>query len=414
MRKSNRNLILGLVCLIVPSIWLAAESAGQVATPTWKARMRSMLGDVAVLFPLVFEDAKFNDPANQKNIRAAVDSLAKHSAELKSHASHFDREKGLKIDPSFPFIAESFENEIKLTQLSLGLEERGRLQAKNYLRAALSKCVMCHSQSANGPELKMSQFHAIFAGLSRSDRFMALAVTRQFDEALDEYSAIAKDAKVTKPDGDAFDRNTRGAVTMAVRVKRDPGVLLKIIDAAMSSGAGTAMLAADLKTWKKSALQWQGEREAERKTDEALLQNASRLIELGRTEVSKLDANSSADILLLRASADLHDLLSNYPSSKLRAESYLQLATVYESLPGFSIWDLADEYLGACVEENPHSAVGEKCYQRYAENITLGYTGSAGTHVPKAVQDNLTRLKKRATVLPAKGETQRADEGVSK
>ena len=78
------------------------------------------------------------------------------------------------------------------------------------------------------------------------------------------------------------------------------------------------------------------------------------------------------------------------------------LASIYKSLPGFAIWDLAEEYLGACIRENPHSEIGEKCYSEYDDSILTGYSGSSGLHLPRAVKDHLAQMKalaKRAEPL---------------
>ncbi len=69
-------------------------------------------------------------------------------------------------------------------------------------------------------------------------------------------------------------------------------------------------------------------------------------------------------------------------------------------LPGFAIWDLADEYLGACVQEYPHSTIGEKCFNQYSDNVVVGYSGSAGTNIPAAVREHLARMKALAKPAP--------------
>jgi hypothetical protein len=266
--------------------------------------------------------------------------------------------------------------------------------------------MLCHTQTANGPELKLDQFKAQFAALSADDRFTALTATRQFDEALTLFATMVEESKTGKgtPNGAAnsaaqaamFDRNARVAMAVLVRVKKDPARALSLIDKMTASEVGTTVLRNDLKGWKRDLLTWQSEKakggEKEMGSDQALFNEASRLKKSALQAEAPLVNATSSSIAYLRASALLHDLLLQYPKSHLRPQSYLMLASIYESLPGFSIWDLSDEYLGACIQENPHSEMGEKCFQQYNESLIGGYTGSSGTHIPAAVQRHLSKM----------------------
>ena len=373
--------------LLIATMSLAGEPVGGGA---WKARMRSMLGDVLVLFPYAFDTGKFNDPKNAEVIQSSLQALTQKSDGLKNHVA------SLKIDPSFPFIAEAFASDLAFAESTFAQGDSQRSHAQDYLRAALAKCMMCHTQSANGPELKLDKFQSQLSALSPIDRFTALATTRQFDEALSEFDKILDSSKVTKPAASTFDQATREALAIVIRVKADPDRALTLIEKISESGASSAMIQGELKSWKQSVKLWKAEKPVALNSDQALFDEAKRLIDESKEKLSSLDNYQNSGVELLRASADLHNLLSKYPHSSLRAQSYFQLATVYDLLPGFAIWDLADGYLEACIEQNPHSAIAVKCYDRYENNTTLGYTGSAGTHVPKAVTEHLKKMNELA------------------
>lgn len=361
----------------------------------WRARMQSMLKDVLVLFPFAFDETKFNDPKNEAAIKDALRSLSEHSSGLKKHTTSVKPAAPIKTDPSYSFIAQAFETEISSAQSAFS-EDRRR-QAQGYIRSAISKCMGCHSQSAIGPQLNLDHFKNQFAALSPSDRFMAFAATRQFDQALKEFEQFLRDAKVTKPDPVAVDRQARAALAIAVRVKKDSKLTIALIDQMIASKAMSPMLLKDATDWRKTVIDWQTEKPQTLDSDKALYSEASRLNESGQKIENAAGHFENPDVPLLRATALLHDLLSKYPDSKLRAESYMLLASIYDRLPGFAIWDLADEYLGACVQENPHSEMGEKCFAKYKDSIIFGYTGSSGTNVPFAVSRQLQSLKELAT-----------------
>lgn len=370
----------------------SASAPAKVGDEAWKARMQLMLSDVVQLLPFAFDEVKFTDQKNESTIETALKGLATHSAELKQHTSHMDRAKGLKIDPSFPFIADSFEREIAQAQQSFN-DPNTRSESQIILRSALAKCTMCHSQSAVGPTLKLKTFNSTLKNLPLSDRLMALTVTRQFEEALIAFQQYAKEAKGVKPKTVPFDKNVRALLAVAVRVKRDPLAAGRVISAAIDSGAGSTMLQTDLASWKTAVATWQQEKPPDLNSDQMLFSEAKKLTNRSQDSQRTRESYVSDAVSYLRASGYLHDLLSNYPESSLRAESYILLASIYESLPGFAIWDLGDEYLGACIEENPHSNNGERCFSLYNDSIVAGYTGSSGTHLPTAVKDHLSHMK---------------------
>ncbi len=392
LKMAGSGLLVGLVLVSFGTFGKEAVGNGE-----WRQRMQAMLTDVLALFPYAFDEAKFNDPANTLIVEKSIKSLAQHSSGLKKHTSRLKSSLGLKIDPSFPFIADAFENEITAAQIAFLEGKDSYPQSQIYLRSALSKCVLCHTQSANGPELKLSQFDNQFLALSSPDRFIALAATRQFDSALSEFEKILHDSKVKKSDPFTTDREAKEAIAIAVRVKKDPKIALKLIDEIAEAGSGSTILQNDLKGWRKSVLAWQAEKNLALDSDQALFSEATRLIEAGKSKERSLEIYENSNVTLLRASSYLHDLLSNYPKSPLRAKSYLLLASTYDLLPGFALWDLANEYLGACVQENPHSKIGETCFSEYNDNIVFGYSGSSGTHIPRAVSQHLARMKELAT-----------------
>ncbi len=381
-----------------------AQGAEKVGDAEWKAQMQGLLGDVLVLFPYAFNEASLRDPKNSQAVGKALESLAQHSIGLQKHTAQMDGPAGLKLDPSFPFIAQAFEDEVKLAQSSFSEGPGSYPRTQSYLRAALTKCMACHTQSDSGPELKLAEFRKTLNGLSMTDRFVALTVTRQFDEALQEFAGTARAAKSKKADAYTFDQNARVALAIAVRVKRDPKRAQELVEEIAKSGAGSKVLQSDVTVWRKEISAWRIEKKVSLTSDQALFSQAQRLASLGQKNETELSESRNGSVSLLRASGDLHDLLSQYPKSPLRAKSYMMLAEIYGSLPGFAIWDLADEYLGACVVENAHSEVGEECFKKYQQSMTLGYTGSAGTMIPPSMTRQLQRMQNLAARPSSKNE----------
>lgn len=398
LMKISRLLLTAGVLFFFSTV-ASAKGVEVAKNAEWKVRMQAMLVEVLALFPFAFDAEKYNDPNNSAKIKSSVAKLTQHAEELRKHASHYKRDEGLKIDPSFPFIAEAFESE--LLQSQSDFKENRHRDSQYYLRSAIGKCMLCHSQTAIGPELDIDPFKPQFAALPPQDRFLAFAATRQFEKALTVLEESAKKPQIEKGGAIKFadlDHNTRAALAILVRVQRDPRRALEFLNNISVNDSTPSVFKNDLKAWKKSLIEWQNETPKNLNSDQELFAEAKKLKKKADAAQSAAGNFENTDISLLRASGLLHELLSSYPKSSSRAESYLMLATIYDALPGFAIWDLSDEYLGACIEENPHSAMGEKCFERYDENITLGYSGSMGTNIPAAVKEHLARMKALATV----------------
>lgn len=372
----------------------------KVGDAQWKLRMQSMLTDVLALFPYAFDESKYQDSKNALTIKKALDSLATHSLSLKGHTAKFNSPLDAKADPSIRFVAQIFENEVGAAQIAFGGSPEAHRQSQNYLRSALAKCTMCHTQSSTGSELKLEQFKDQFAKLNFADRFLALIATRQFEEGLKDFSQTLRDAKVNKPDERTIDRQAKVALAIAVRVKRDPKLALRLIHEIEASKATSPMLQAELNDWKNSVLAWQADVATGVKDDAGLFAEAKRLIATSQKRENTIGHFENSNVPMLRASTTLHDLLTRFPRSPLRGESYLLLATTYDMLPGFAAWDLSEEYLSACIAEYSHTDMSEKCFRKYQTSTILGYSGSSGTNIPSAVVHHLARMKELATRKP--------------
>ena len=278
------------LCFLMITLGSSSVTAKEgVGGADWKAQMRIMLTDVLVLFPLVFDDAKFKDPKNATMIQNSLNSLAKHASELKEHTSRIQTNDGLKIDPIFPFVAEAFERETAMAQWAFSEHKNYESQSQLYLRSAISKCMMCHTESPIGSELKIYQFQNQFVSLSGSDRLMALTATRQFDSALKQFHQIVHDSKQINPNLSAFDRDAKAALAIAVRAKNDPSKSLVVINQVIASGAGSAILQKDALGWKKSVQEWQAEGSVSPKSDQALFDEAKRLSAVERLKKSEAE-----------------------------------------------------------------------------------------------------------------------------
>ncbi len=376
--------------ILLSSVSFAKNEVKAVGDGEWRGQMQSMLLDVLELIPFVYSESENLDKKSQKSVEKAMRSLDKSSENLKQHTQRFVKAHTGKIDPSYTFIADSFELDLSQALNAFEKEKAINEKSRAHLKSAIAKCMLCHTQSAQGPELKLEQFKNQFAKLKPIDRFYAMAATRQFDGAMDEFKKLVTSVKKPSSGVNSMDRAARAAIAILVRVKKDPVEAEALLSQMEKSSAFSSVISSDFGAWKKSVQSWKSEKVKELKKDKEFYDEAQRLFQ------KKTEDGDRPEIDLLRASSLLHDLLISFPESTLRSNTYLLLAEIYDSLPGFSIWDLANEYLGACIVEYPHSKIGEKCFSKYEELTVFGYTGSAGTQIPASVQQHLSRMRELA------------------
>ena len=83
--------------------------------------------------------------------------------------------------------------------------------------------------------------------------------------------------------------------------------------------------------------------------------------------------------------------LLSQPADQARA-LYL-LGRAYEVLDDLGSWNLHESYYEACLLKDPRGQFARTCYDRLEASLYMGFSGSAGTHLPAEERDRLQRLK---------------------
>ncbi len=349
--------------------------------------LRSVLSE---LLPDLFSDERFNSPGNMKRIESNVKKLA----EL-AHDMPIGTFPAADQDLSISLISGLLKDEamLALTHLRSG----HKAYARRVLKTIPNYCIACHTRSAG---LDLSSFQEevpkTLTPLEKAEFFDA---TRQFDRAFGEFEKILADPSTAQGRQLEWKRAAGYGIATAVRVKRDPARAMALVDLILSSPGAPIYLRQEALQWKRSLQEWTNEQPQKPSTADALLTEAKRLVAKAR-DLQEYPADRSADILYLRASATLHDFLSQFPSDQNVGEALLMLGDCYETLQDLQLWSLHDLYYEACVRKFPHTSVARACYVRYEQSMFFGYTGSGGTFLPAEVQKHLNELKKLAEKRP--------------
>jgi hypothetical protein len=376
------------VGLAVATFAAAPVSSKPVKEPPLASDMRSNLGALIALQPMLASPAQFRDP---KNYDAILGSLT-----VLSRVKH--RFPNGPNAPPAASIALLFDEAVERARADFvqGRSDSARLRA----HGLTALCMGCHARQVAQADYALAGRAEEGTALSPLERAQFFAATRQFDAAL----ALWGDALSTpgKTDADAFKQSQalRAAMSVAVRVKDDPKTTVALLRTQWEREDLPPYLAHAIAPWLRDAQAWDHEGfVASEKTADQLFERARALVEQSGAK-DTLFPREGDRVLLLRATAYLSLSLERAPKASWRGEALYLLGLATAAVQDPELWELDGLYLEACVRENPHSALAQRCVDRYAERTLFEFTGSGGTRVPDEIAARLEQLRGLAGVKP--------------
>lgn len=375
---------------ILTALVTLSGASAEAKLRKWNQKMQELGKTFSELLPDL-ADSKPVTPATQKKLERG----AKKLLELAHTVNAGPDSKGgsplpPEADPTLGFISHMFEREVKLANNALHAGKTG--YAKAVLRTVSGYCIACHSRHDKGPDFPGMTLSQKTEGLSDLDKAELLAATRQFDASLDLLEKLVGNAAFAKKNQVQWGRAVRHAFTLSIRVKRDPDRTLAMMGKITSLPSYPGFYSSNIPAWKKSLEDWKAEPKTEINGEEGLFAAAMKLTKAAQ-DLQKYPRDRSADVLYLRSTALIHDLLTQYPNGKRTSEALMMAGSAYELLEDGLTYTLPDYYYEACIRNSPHSPISEKCFQRYEDNVIFGYSGSAGSFVPDDVQGLLSELR---------------------
>jgi hypothetical protein len=354
------------------------------ASPELKATMKGNLSAVVALQPLLASPSAFRDPANAPTITSSLATLARMKHQFLRPATQ---------EPAAA-IAELFAESVRRAQTDFASGQAD--PARMRLRGLTGLCLSCHSRQISAADFAAAGRAAEGASLQPLERAGFLAATRQFDAALALWGDALSVPRQT--DADAFEQlqALRAALSVAIRAKDDASTTVSLLRGQCERG--------DQPTWRRRACErqladaraWEAEHfSAATATPAQLYERACALIEASGAAEGLL-ARDEERVKLQRATAYLSLGLERDPKAKWRGEALYRLGVATGATLDPELWELDSLYLEACVRENPHSALGQRCIERLSERTLLDYTGSGGTRLPPEVAEHLEQLRQLA------------------
>lgn len=382
--------LLAVLGMISPSVVGAVEPAkAKVSSTPWAIKMRGLEQTLQDLLIDLSSDERFNAPKNFHRIEKNAEKFAKLAHELKLKDG-----SAPDSDPTLQIIAGQFSKEADEAYRTL--KGGHRAYARDLLKSMTGYCMACHTRNSSGPSFEGMANSPAMASLNALEKADLFASTRQFDQALQEYEKLLSDPSTIDRRTFDWERAIRSSLAISVRVKKDPDRALGVIDRVLATPKAPFYLKEQAAQWKLSLNEWKKEGAVKAQTEQGYYAQAVKLLGDARS-MQKYPADRSADILYLRASSAVHDLLSFAPNGEHATDALYIAGLCYEVLRDLNLWDQHEFYYLACIIRSPHTEKAQQCFRQYEQSVYRGYTGTGGTQLPADVREKLKELGQLST-----------------
>ncbi len=384
----NKKIAISILtgCVITTSAWVFAAQGDQARQ--WWQQMQQLSKVLTDLMPLLVSEHQFNDPANTARIQKDAHQLAALAHTIHPSAAKYSPD----ADPSIPMMAQLFDEQT--AKAVKELDSGHRAYSRTLLRSTASYCLACHTRSV-APNLPGITIKPDTQSLSKYEKASLYAAIRDFDRAYKEYDAIAGDEKLAAENPLKWERAARIGLAIAIRIQENPQHAASIVKRVLEMSSAPESTKADAKIWMDSITEWEKEKRPKELTPNYYYHQASQLIQ--RAEATqRYPTDHSSDVLFLRATLDIHQLLRLEPNGPHTVNALYWAGIAYDALHDLNIWTLHEHYYQACIHAAPHTSTAKKCYKAYAASVQENYTGSGGPEIPSDVAKHLQDLRKLA------------------
>jgi len=358
------------------------------ASPAWPNQMQSMAQNMKNLLPFLYNREAFQDPKNRSTIQQYFKDF--------SQAAHTIRpETGKK------FLGDNLLLEYSLANLKDDLNRAsfsfdiGQLEySRSVAKASLSHCFQCHSVTQPGAAAKwdIEEVHNLnLAPLEKADLLVA---TRKYDKALNYMEAQLNSPEFQQNYAFDFESMLRRYMALIIRVENKPQRAMKELDKILERGGTPHYLVEQAEGWRRSLKAWSGEKKISVRSAKDLFAQVEKRFKKAEG-IQHYEKDHAGDVEYLRATALLHENMGLLKTPADEARALYLLGRAYEVLDELGSWNLHESYYEACLLKDPKSPLGQRCFSRLEASLYMGYSGSAGTHLPPEEKERLRRLKER-------------------
>ena len=355
-------------------------------TKAFSGQMQNMAQDVRDLVPYLYDREAFQAPANRGKVEAALDGFAKASHEVKTESGQQILGDPLLVERTLSRLRDDANR-------ALGSFREGQYEfARSVAKASLGSCFQCHSVTPPGRSARWDIDQVANLKLEPLEKFDLLVATRKYDRAVELAEGVLKDPQFPRDHAFDYEALLRRYLALVIRVEAAPARARDALDRVLQKTELPRYDADQITAWRASLKVWAKEPVRTVKNAKDLFAQVAAC--LGRAaKLQHFEKDHAGDVEYLRATAILHNNLRVLSTVGDQAKALYLLGRAYEVMDDLGAWNLHESYYEACLVKDPKGALGRTCYDRLEASLLMGFSGSAGTHLPPEERDRLGRLK---------------------
>lgn len=338
------------------------------------------------LAPYLASEKKFTDPNEEQKIYSHLDNL---SAAFKGAHGQKVLSKS-NYSPSLKVI----RNHIEETKLAFSSKQK--YFARNRLRATQALCMSCHTQMKSKASKNVISLMRANSRKFKNDfeRAEILYLLRDYPSSIRYYLRyIDNQIEVSKKNKKYNILPEKNIHTVFKRIIHlytktffKPAKAQVILEKYMKDKSLTSSLREDMRKWHSDLEHWKNK-------DLSTLNSISNIEAKYLSKLNNQKDDDISEVTLLVASGKILKLLNLKPNSFEVPLALYWLGRTDRELNFSYYYSMADVYLMDCMEKFPKSSVAKRCLKEYRSSIEMGYTGSAGTNIPKDLRDKLKKYE---------------------
>lgn len=346
--------------------------------------MDKMKSNLENIFPYLFSESDFNETKNHKVILEKISAISK---EAKNTKKHKDISHNIASKTNINVLLES------LNRAEFTFRNNRKASSRYILKSAIQICVGCHTSLIAGRNYSFENNAKILSKLTDNEQVDYLFTTRQFKAAEEILMKRIKDFEQDKVKWIDMQRTINYLAIYYVRVNPSPAKGEELFSKLSKESYVPKEARQDMEAWSKTFKKWKDERGTPQYNE--LLQNMDAEIGLEPGEFS-LTYDASFTIKRMRAYSTIYGFLESQTAKSKEDESkaLYYLGIISNSLDSFSMINIGDAYLKACMEDASKTSIAKKCYKAFEESINLQNSGSGGVFLLPEDARELKRYKK--------------------
>jgi hypothetical protein len=345
-----------------------------------RPHMRAVYQSLMNIFPFAVSRDALLDKKNEKLIQDNLKLIADHSQRIDAVVS--------KDEKGHAFFSQQLQRNAALAskRFAGGHPE----QAQFYIEEMYDTCLSCHtSRGATADSAFTMDFPKDIKpeSLGPLGKARFLALSRQFEKAMEEYERLFSSGELSLEDLLHYDPFV-DYMLLSLRVKDDRARVLKTFSQ-LKLEAYPVMIRHDIEAWTEALKKLKPKAPKQSELD-----YAKQLIKIAQS-VSEYPRDRSGLVYFIYASRTLRAYLEKSDITKpVRAESYYELGVCELGIGVPYLPTESGMYFEESIRLAPKARFAKKAFALYEEGLLFGYSGSSGIHLPEEEKAKLDELRK--------------------